>query len=93
MKSGRQTNKRTFNAEVEYTRHFGTVLKERAIPVSAIKLALTNPEKVEEYPDGTKHYLRRMPQHGNRWLRVIINIKATPNRAVTAFFDRRLRGE
>jgi len=69
------------------------MLKERSIPMSLIKPTLAEPEKVEDRSDGTKHFLRRIPERGNRWLRVIVNISAVPNKAVTAFFDRRLRGE
>ena len=69
------------------------MLRERAIPMAYIKSSLAKPEKTEERDDGTKHFLRRIPEYGNRWLRVIINVSATPNKAVTAFFDRRLRGK
>ena len=53
--------------------------------------ALSEAEKIEEYEDGTRHFLRRIEEHGNRWLRVVINIQVQPNRSVTAFFDRRLK--
>ena len=53
---------------------------------------MNEPEKVEEHEDdGTRHFLRRIEDHGNRWLRVVINTQVQPNRAVTAFFDRRLK--
>jgi hypothetical protein len=80
-------------SELQYTRHFKAMLKERSIPMSSVARTLTEPEKVEERADGTKHFLRRIPKHKNRWLRVIVNITVIPNKAVTAFFDRRLRGE
>lgn len=69
------------------------MLKERLIPMSLIKRTLAEPQKVEERTDGTKHFLRRIPECDNRWLRVIVNVEAVPRKAVTAFFDRRLRGE
>ena len=78
---------------LQYTRHFKTMLKERSIPMSVIKRTLADPEKVEDHPDDTRHFLRRIPKRGNRWLRVIVNTTAVPNKAITAFFDRRLRGE
>lgn len=80
-------------SEMQYTRHFKNVLKERSISMSFINRTLTKPQKVEEHPDGTKHFLRQIPEHANRWLRVIVNANVVPNKAVTAFFDRRLRGE
>ena len=78
---------------MQYTRHFKTMLKERSITMSLVNRTLDKPEKVEEHSDGTKHFLRRIPKHSNRWLRVIVNVTAVPNKAVTAFFDRRLRGD
>lgn len=78
---------------MQYTRHLKTMLKERSITMSLVNRTLDEPEKVEEHSDGTKHFLRRIPKHGNRWLRVIVNVTAVPNKAITAFFDRRLRGE
>jgi len=78
---------------MQYTRHFKTMLKERSIPMSFINYTLTEPEKVEDHADGTRHFLRKIPKHRNRWLRVIVNITVVPNKAITAFFDRRLRGE
>ena len=80
-------------SELQYTQHFKDMLKERSIPVSLIKCTLTEPEKIEDRADGTRHFLRRIPKHKNRWLRVIVNITVVPNKVVTAFFDRRLRGE
>jgi len=80
-------------AELQYTRHFKDMLKERSISMSLINRALAEPEKVEDHSDGTKHFLRRIPEHGNRWLRIIVNTTVVPNKAVTAFFDRRFRGE
>ena len=78
---------------MQYTRHFKDMLKERSISMSLIKRTLAEPEKVEDHSDGTKHFLRQTPEHGNRWLRIIVNTTAVPNKAVTAFFDRRMRGE
>jgi capsule polysaccharide modification protein KpsS len=80
-------------SELQYTRHFKAMLKERSISMSLINRTLTDPEKIEDRPDGTRHFLRQIPRHGNRWLRVIVNTNAVPNKAITAFFDRRLRGK
>ena len=92
-KSGTTANSGSRNLRMEYTRHFKAMLKERSIPMSLIKRTLAKPEKVEDHSDGTKHFLRQIPEHDNRWLRIIVNITAVPNKAVTAFFDRRLRGK
>jgi hypothetical protein len=78
---------------LQYTRHFKSMLKERSVPMSLVTRTLSKPEKVEDRVDGTRHFLRRIPKNKNRWLRVIVNITTVPNKAVTVFFDRRLRGE
>jgi hypothetical protein len=35
--------------------------------------------------------IKRISEFGNHWLRVVINVAKSPNKGVTAFFDRRLR--
>ena len=76
---------------MEYTRHFNEMLEERNIRQSWIEQAVRNPDRTENREDDTRHFIRQIPEHGNRWLRVVVNVSVRPNRAVTAFFDRRLR--
>ena len=76
---------------MEFSRHFNQMLEERLIRREWIDQTLRSPDHVEEREDGTQHFIKRIPEHENRWLRVVINVQANPNRAVTAFFDRRLR--
>jgi hypothetical protein len=80
-------------SEFQYTRHFKDMLQERSIPMSFITITLTKPEKVENHDDGTMHFLRQIPRRDNRWLRVVVNVVVEPNKIITAFFDRRLRGK
>lgn len=49
------------------------------------------PERVEldEVDPDLEHRLARIPEFGNRVLRVIVNPSVTPARIVTVFFDRR----
>lgn len=61
------------------------------IPETWQTVTTENPERIEERPDGTVHHLRRIHEHGNRVLRVIMNPNAVPRRVITVFFDRRLR--
>ena len=77
---------------MEFTKHFNQMLEERSINGEWVNRAIQSPERVEDREDGTKHFIKQIPEHGNRWLRVVVNIIDKPNRAVTAFFDRRLRG-
>ena len=76
---------------MKHSKHFEDMLIERKIDISWVNATLGKPEKVEIHKDGTKHFIRRIKENGNRYLRVVINEVATPTRAVTAFFDRRLR--
>ena len=66
------------------------MLKERAIHPSWVEKTITAPEKIEDQSDGTRHFLARIAAHGDRWLRVVVNVQAEPNKAVTTFFDRRV---
>ena len=76
---------------MEFSKHFNQMLEERNIHREWVDQALEAPDNVEDIEDGTRHYIKQFPQYGNRWLRVVINVSVDPNRAVTAFFDRRLR--
>jgi hypothetical protein len=76
---------------MEYSKHFDKMLEEREIPAKWVEQAITAPDKIENRKDGTRHYIKKIPEYENRWLRVVINANVNPNRAITAFFDRRLR--
>jgi len=67
------------------------MLMERNIRPEWADAAVVEPDRVEEAVDGTRHCLKRIPEHGDRWLRVIVNPNDGPPARVTAFFDRRLR--
>jgi len=53
--------------------------------------ALTTPGVTEADPvdPDLEHRLARIPEFGDRVLRVIVNGRKTPPRVVTVFFDRR----
>ena len=76
---------------MEFTDHCKQMMKERSIRSEWVQRTFKNPQRVEDHDDGTRHYLCQIEEHENRWLRVIVNIRVTPERAVTTFFDRRLR--
>ena len=73
------------------TTHFQKMLSERNIHDEWVDRTLANPDKIEDYEDGTKHYLKQIHEYENRWLRVIVSSEPAQARAVTVFFDRRLR--
>ena len=73
------------------SKHFTDMLIERGIKKEWAKLALDSPDKIEEKSDGTRHLIKRIPEFGNRWLRIIVNTTTAPEILITAFFDRRVR--
>jgi hypothetical protein len=76
---------------MEDSAHFRDVLRERGIERDWVDRTLRDPELTEDPGDGTQHFVRRTPEFGGRWLRVVVNVLVEPPRLVTAFFDRRLR--
>lgn len=76
--------------EMHKTAHFKKMITERNIHEQWVDRTLTEPDQIETHEDGTKHYLKRIRQYDNRWLRVVVNHESEMPRAVTAFFDRRL---
>jgi hypothetical protein len=76
---------------MDETNHFGDMLRERNILRAWVQRAEDEPDRVENHDDGTRHFIKQIPENEGRWLRVVVNVVAFPNRRVTAFFDRRLR--
>lgn len=77
--------------EIEYGQHFRDMMRERKITEEWVDRCISEPDDTKDLSDGTKHFLKKIPEHGNRWLRVIIKSTVTPWKGVTLFFDRRLR--
>ena len=67
------------------------MMDERSILLEWVERAVNEPQKTEDHEDGTRHYLCQIAEFEDRWLRVIVNIRVSPEKAVTTFFDRRLR--
>lgn len=75
----------------EVSAHARQMLQERNIRDVWLQLTLSDPDRLEEKQDGTVHYIKRIPEHGGRYLRVVVSLQGGQRRVVTAFFDRRLR--
>jgi hypothetical protein len=75
----------------ELTEHARDALEKRKIELAWVECVFDTPEATEADPvdPDLEHRLARIPEWGNRVLRVIVNRKTTPPRIVTAFFDRR----
>lgn len=77
--------------QLAFTKHALDVVRERDILDEWIQDTLTAPDTVETGTDNNTHYIKAIPGHGGRMLRVVVNENVEPNRVVTLFFDRRLR--
>ena len=73
--------------------HFRDMLKERGIKQDWADRTTRYPDVTEDHDDGTRHFIKIIPEYGNRWLRVIVNVSSVPEKRVTVFFDRRLRSQ
>ena len=77
------------------TQHARDAMDKRNIPVEWMERVLAMPQVSE--PDAVdpdlEHRLAAIPEHGNRILRVIVNTKIIPERVVTMYFDRNMRGK
>ena len=72
------------------TIHAKVVIAEREIPLEWVARILTNPQSLEADSEdlALDHALGRIPEHGDRVLRVIYNKTVTPWWIVTVYFDR-----
>ena len=75
---------------LEWSQHARDVLKERGIGEDWVIRAIRDPDRSQVSEAGERHYIKAIPEFGGRFLRVVLNQTASPNRVVTAFFDRRL---
>lgn len=77
----------------ELTQHARDVLEERQIDLAWMEQALSNPELIE--PSANEPELEnrfaKIPQFGNRVLRVVVNIAVVPQHVVSVYFDRRMK--
>jgi hypothetical protein len=75
----------------ELTEHARNALEKRGIELGWMERVFDRPEAIEADPvdPDLEHRLARIPEWGNRVLRVIVNGTTAPPRIITAFFDRR----
>jgi hypothetical protein len=78
----------------EISDHAREVLQERGIELAWVTRVIRLP--IRTHPDlldpNALHALAKIPEFGDRVLRVIYNPTVQPWRIVTAFFDRRMKG-
>jgi hypothetical protein len=79
----------------ELTKHARKVLAEREIPMEWVERTLAAPELSSPDPDDAtvERRFRRIPEFGGRVLRVAVNTAVEPERVVSVFFDRQMKGK
>ena len=79
----------------ELTQHARDMLAERQILTEWMERVLANPARVEpSVTDATvESRLAKIAEHGGRVLRVVVNKKAVPERVVSVYFDRTMKGK
>lgn len=79
----------------ELTQHARDALRERNIPVEWMERVIEKPALVEPRASDLtlESRLARIPEHGNRVLRVVINKTVVPQRVVSVYFDRTMKGK
>ncbi|MFQ6059396.1 MAG: DUF4258 domain-containing protein [Anaerolineae bacterium] len=79
--------------DIEPSEHARDMLQEREIPEEWMWRTIDELDRAETGADGNIHYIKAIPEHGGRFLRVVVNPHTQPKRIVTLFFDRRLGGK
>ena len=79
----------------ELTQHAKKALAEREIALEWVERAMSAPElRLPDLGDAAvERRYRRIPEHGGRVLRVAVNIAVEPERIVSVFFDRKMKGK
>lgn len=76
------------------TQHAQEMLAKRGIEVAWLERAVVAPAMV--LPDPVDPTLEqrfvKIPEHGDRVLKVVVNKIASPERVVSVYFDRRMKG-
>lgn len=81
--------------ELILTAHARRAMAERGIPIDWVQRTVDAPasRSRDPYDEEVDRFYLPIAEHGNRVLRVAVNVTADPWRVVTAFFDRSMRGE
>ena len=79
----------------ELTKHARRAMTEREIAVEWVERTLAAPELRLPDPDdpAVERLYRRIPEFGGRVLRVAVNTTVAPERVVSVFFDRKMKGK
>lgn len=79
----------------ELTQHASDVMEERRISVAWMERVLGNPALIQPSladPD-LENRFDKIAEFGGRVLRVVVNTQVVPERVVSVYFDRRMKGK
>ena len=81
--------------KLRWTQHAQDVFSKRKIPIEWIDKTVDNPDTIcpDEIDSDLKHFIKVIPEFGNRVLRVIVNTNVNPPRLITFYFDRKMKGK
>jgi hypothetical protein len=81
--------------DYQLTKHAGEVMQERGIVREWLERALSHPALVE--PSNRDPALEsrfvKIPEFADRVLRVVVNKQIVPERVVSVYFDRTMKGK
>jgi hypothetical protein len=79
----------------QFTEHAQRALAEREISIEWVERTLETPELIVPDPSDptVERCFRRIPECGGRALRVAVNRTVEPQRVVSVFFDRKMKGK
>lgn len=79
----------------ELTQHAQKVLDEREITLEWMELTLSSPALIlsDVNDPALERRFRQIPEYGGRVLCVVVNTAVEPNRMVSVFFDRQMKGK
>jgi hypothetical protein len=79
----------------ELTEHARHVLDERRISLVWMERVLTSPALIQPSPTDPdlENRFGGIAEFGDRVLRVVVNTQVVPERVVSVYFDRRMKGK
>ncbi len=80
---------------LEFSEHATFAMTERGIAMEWVTRVAQSPDLRLEDPRDPEleRFYGRIPQFGNRVLRVVLNTRVEPWRVVSVFFDRSMKGK
>ncbi len=89
------TDSNKCSVNYELTEHAKIRIVERKISLHWIEITLSTPQRVELDSKDTdlRHALASIAECDKKVLRVIYNMTTIPNKVVSVYFDRKLRGK